>query len=150
MPRVKHPDWLHSRLLESEDKMKQKKMTELFSAKSPATEQLSLDDENSNLAPNMIDMEDQFSSTPRPNNVPRVTVRKTQDNGLLFVFCFFLVCVHCQQKQEEEEKEQLLHDVLLCRDTNVLTLSFVPYCVVASCLALPCPCRDAMIYLGPR
>lgn len=79
MPRVRHPDWLHSRLLESNDKMKQKKINELFSTRSPA-EQLSIDEENAALKPSAIDMEDQFSSSPRPN-VPRVTVR-----------------VHCQKR----------------------------------------------------
>lgn len=30
MPRVKHPDWLHKKLLEKNDVYKQKKISELF------------------------------------------------------------------------------------------------------------------------
>lgn len=91
VPRVKHPDWLHSRLLERADKMKQKKMTELFSIKSPMPEQLSLDDESRATASTIVDIEDQISpGSPSKGlrGVARVTKhrsaaarRKNTDSG---------------------------------------------------------------------
>ena len=56
VPRVRHPDWLHARLLTAQDTFKQKKMTEMFAAKPKP------DPSDAPEPAAAMDMEDQFSS----------------------------------------------------------------------------------------
>lgn len=70
VPRVAHPDWLHKRLLEKNDSLKQKKITEIFSHKEKVFDEPS------------TDMEDQFRpSTSTTPNVPVCSKRKATSDA---------------------------------------------------------------------
>ena len=49
VPRVRHPDWLHKKIVEKNDSLKQRKMTEMFGK--PVANSKRLDEEDENLAP---------------------------------------------------------------------------------------------------
>lgn len=50
MARVKHPDWLHKKMLEKNDVLKQRKISELFSLKP----QSSMNEENNTESSEMV------------------------------------------------------------------------------------------------
>ncbi|CAL1292777.1 unnamed protein product [Larinioides sclopetarius] len=70
VPRVAHPDWLHKRLLEKNDSLKQKKINEIFSRKEKNTEE----------PENIVDIEDQLSPSSSSVGVPLCTKRKASSN----------------------------------------------------------------------
>ena len=57
VPRVKHPDWLHKKIVEKNDTLKQRKMTEMFTKGPKAPETTNEDTENTGDA-DMFDIED--------------------------------------------------------------------------------------------
>lgn len=69
VPRVAHPDWLHKRLLEKNDTLKQKKITEIFMHKEKVTPM----EENND---NIVDIEDQLSPGTKTSNIPVCSKRK--------------------------------------------------------------------------
>ena len=77
VPRVKHPDWLQSRLLAKSDKYKQKNITDMFARLDPV-EQLSLQQESEATRANIGDIEDQFSGVGAvsPQRAARTVLRK--------------------------------------------------------------------------
>lgn len=85
VPRIQHPDWLHKRMLEKNDSLKQRRINEIFSAKpKPVVEHVD-DSENedgdsnaddSGDEMNIGDMEDIGSNTVSGNRRPTVHHRK--------------------------------------------------------------------------
>ncbi|RZF46596.1 hypothetical protein LSTR_LSTR002928 [Laodelphax striatellus] len=57
VPRVRHPDWLHKKMLEKNDTLKQRKINELFAAKPKAIETMDQDVQEDNCG-DIGDMED--------------------------------------------------------------------------------------------
>lgn len=70
VPRVAHPDWLHKRLLEKNDSLKQKKITEIFSVRDKTIPELPPTEQN------IVDMEDQVLPSTSTARVPVCTKRK--------------------------------------------------------------------------
>lgn len=73
VPRVAHPDWLHKRLLEKNDTLKQKKITEIFSVREKNVEVTSNGE-------NLIDIEDQFAQPSTSSHVPVSIKRKASSS----------------------------------------------------------------------
>ncbi|PRD31688.1 UNVERIFIED_CONTAM: Pole [Trichonephila clavipes] len=74
VPRVAHPDWLHKRLLEKNDSLKQKKITEIFFQK----EKNSPEETNPE---GCIDIEDQCLPSTSSTNLPICTKRKATSSA---------------------------------------------------------------------
>lgn len=79
VPRVRHPDWLHARLLEKADKFKQKSMTEMFGKRLGKGEaQAAIEAADSASRPAVVDIEDQFDASRGARQAlggtPRVTI----------------------------------------------------------------------------
>lgn len=75
VPRVKHPDWLHKKLLEKNDIYKQKKISELFVLEGKRQIVMAQASENS-LSLCTPDMEDIGLTKPHHSTVPVATKRK--------------------------------------------------------------------------
>ncbi|XP_054717403.1 DNA polymerase epsilon catalytic subunit A-like [Uloborus diversus] len=72
VPRVAHPDWLHKRLLEKNDILKQKKITEIFFRKEENSEQADSEE--------VMDIEDQIAGPSTEVQVPVCTKRKASES----------------------------------------------------------------------
>ncbi|KAG9339579.1 hypothetical protein JZ751_023470 [Albula glossodonta] len=85
VPRVRHPDWLHKKLLEKNDIYKQKKISELFTSEGKrqvASHQPGMDSNQGTESGGMPDMED-FGVPRRPLQpaIPISTKRKRMSGG---------------------------------------------------------------------
>lgn len=70
VPRVQHPDWLHKRVLEKNDVLKQKRINEMFMSKPKPVIQ------NNSNSEEIIDIEDAAGSSSTSVGIPIVTKRK--------------------------------------------------------------------------
>ncbi|KAJ9554747.1 hypothetical protein OSB04_009361 [Centaurea solstitialis] len=83
VPRVVHPDWLHKKVREKDDKMRQRKLVDIFSAVNKNNE-VDLHDANGKnhvlREQNVEDMEDFRSNRKSPNVGPTPVVRSYETN----------------------------------------------------------------------
>ncbi|CAB0010464.1 unnamed protein product [Nesidiocoris tenuis] len=79
VPRVRHPDWLHKKMLEKTDVLKQRKISELFSKAPKTAQNCQNDDDPDDPAPRDIeDLVSPSSSSTGGRPVANVTKRKRQ------------------------------------------------------------------------
>ncbi|GIY31246.1 DNA polymerase epsilon catalytic subunit A [Caerostris extrusa] len=74
VPRVAHPDWLHKRLLEKNDSLKQKKITEIFFHKEKTYDE-------GTCSVDIPDIEDQFLPSTSSAGLPVCTKRKATSSA---------------------------------------------------------------------
>ncbi|XP_014281923.1 DNA polymerase epsilon catalytic subunit 1 [Halyomorpha halys] len=78
VPRVRHPEWLHKKMLEKTDVLKQRKINELFTVlpRKEINHDGSFDEEKTDVP----DIEDLDNSKSKSNNVPVVNKRKREES----------------------------------------------------------------------
>lgn len=72
---MRHPDWLHKKILEKNDNFKQRRITDMFSVSSKKVDRDSATERNQ-ADSSLNDIEDIASDKPSPSKVPVVTVNK--------------------------------------------------------------------------
>lgn len=77
VPRVRHPDWLHKKILEKTDNFKQRRLTDMFSKISKNKN----DTENTAVNTRIPKIQDDISEN---NSVPTITKRKRGVNENLY------------------------------------------------------------------
>ncbi|KAL9894607.1 DNA polymerase epsilon catalytic subunit 1 isoform 1-T1 [Glossina fuscipes fuscipes] len=78
VPRIQHPDWLHKRIMEKNDVLKQRRINELFVTKPKPKPTFT---ENSGMhSENVQDIEDLMDAADIVDNRPRVTKRGRESN----------------------------------------------------------------------
>ncbi|XP_023756876.1 DNA polymerase epsilon catalytic subunit A [Lactuca sativa] len=85
VPRVVHPPWLHKKVREKDDKMRQRKLNVMFSSMKKANEEEVRNDTNGKehvlQEQEVVDLEDFGSKGKSSNSTPRPVVRSYENNG---------------------------------------------------------------------